>query len=253
MPDPSWQQHAPSRRATRAGARAPRRAGATGPLLVAGLCLLGLALTWTVASLSPAGQVKNAVALHDFNLLAQTRANTLAEAVLVLLKPPLYIIWSVGLLAVALVRERWRLAAAVAAVLLLSPLSAELLKPLLAYPHAQIGATPHVGAASWPSGHSSAAMALALCAVLVAPSRLRPLAVTLGAGFALATGCSLLIRAWHMPSDVFGGYLLAGLWSALAVAALRASDARWPTRRTERRSSGAVAAGVRPVGARVPQ
>ena len=31
------------------------------------------------------------------------------------------------------------------------------------------------------------------------------------------------------PSDVVGGYLLAGLWMALAVAGLRAAERRWPT------------------------
>ena len=48
--------------------------------------------------------------------------------------------------------------------------------------------------------------------------------------FAVAVGCALLILAWHMPSDVLGGYLVAALWTALAVAALRAADRRWPPR-----------------------
>ena len=37
---------------------------------------------------------------------------------------------------------------------------------------------------------------------------------------AVAVGCSLLILAWHMPSDVLGGYLLAALCVSLAVAAM---------------------------------
>jgi membrane-associated phospholipid phosphatase len=131
----------------------------------------------------------------------------------------------------ALARERPRVALAVAMVMALAPLSAELLKPLLAHPHASIGATQVVNAASWPSGHSTAAAALALCAVLVSPARLRPLIGALGGLFVLAVGAALLIRAWHMPSDVLGGYLLAALWMALAVAALRASQRRWPARR----------------------
>ena len=32
------------------------------------------------------------------------------------------------------------------------------------------------------------------------------------------SNAALLIRAWHMPSDVIGGILLASLWMALAVA-----------------------------------
>ncbi len=78
------------------------------------------------------------------------------------------------LVAVALARERPRVALAVVLVMALAPLSSETLKPLLAHPHVQIG-TLHIDAASWPSGHSTAALALALCAVLVAPARLRPL------------------------------------------------------------------------------
>ena len=101
-----------------------------------------------------------------------------------------------------------------------------MLKPLLAHPHAHVRLHMTSIAASWPSGHATAAMALVLCAVLVAPSRLRPTVAALGGVFAVAVGCSLLILAWHMPSDVLGGYLLASLWMALAVAGLRAADRR---------------------------
>jgi len=112
----------------------------------------------------------------------------------------------------------------------LAPFTAETLKPLVAHPHVELGAL-QVGAASWPSGHSSAALALAMSAVLVAPPRLRVPVAILGGAFALAVGCSLLILAWHMPSDVIGGYLVATFWTALAVAALRAADRRWPPQR----------------------
>ena len=118
-----------------------------------------------------------------------------------------------------------------ALVLSLAPLTAETLKPLLAHPHVQIGLA-HIDAASWPSGHATAAAALVLCAVLVVPARLRPLVTGLGVAFAAAVGCSLLILAWHMPSDVLGGYLVASLWMALAVAALRATDRRRPAARS---------------------
>ncbi len=95
------------------------------------------------------------------------------SAVLALLKPALFIVWALAVIAVALARRRPRVAVAVALVLALTPLSAELLKPLLAHPHVSIGAVS-VGPASWPSGHASAALALALCAVLVVPAPLAP-------------------------------------------------------------------------------
>jgi membrane-associated phospholipid phosphatase len=228
-----------------------RRSSPTVPLGLAGLCLLSLALTWVVAELLPAGQLKDSAALYHFVLLSRPRVDLAANALLHLLDPLLFACWGVALLAIALVRRRPRVALAVGIVMALAPLSAEALKPLLAHPHMQIG-TLSISAASWPSGHSTAAMALALCAVLVAPARLRPLLSLLGAAFAVAVGCSLLILAWHMPSDVFGGYLLAALWMALAVAGLRTGERRWPSGPSRVRS-GVSRAGVGAVRARVPQ
>jgi membrane-associated phospholipid phosphatase len=169
-------------------ARAPRLAR---PLGVAALCLLGLVVVWLVA------------------------------------EPLLMTFWGLALVSFAIARRRGREALAVAIVFVAAPLCADFLKPLLAHSHDRAGFA-RIGDASWPSGHATAAMTLVLCAALVAPRRMRALVAIIGAVFALAVGCALLIRAWHMPSDVIGGYLLAGLWMALAVAGLRASERRWP-------------------------
>ncbi|HMD51881.1 MAG TPA: phosphatase PAP2 family protein [Solirubrobacteraceae bacterium] len=214
----------PSRRSGRPGASGPAR-----PLAVAGLCVLALVLVWVIASELPAGQLRDAAALRDFTLLGQPRVDAVANFLLKLLEPLLFTIWGALLVLVAVARQRPRVAAAVVAVMALAPLSAELLKPLLAHPHASAGGV-YVGPASWPSGHSTAALALVLCVVLVAPSHLRPMLAAAGAVFAGAVGVSLLILAWHMPSDVLAGYLVAALWMALAVAVLRAADRRWPAR-----------------------
>ena len=220
--------------ATRRGPRvhapgAGSRAGVLRALWIAALCLLALALIWLVAELVPQAQARDSLALRDFTLLSGPHVSAAADFLLRLLDPGLLALWGTALVACALAQARPRVALAVALVLALAPLSADLLKPLLAHPHSRAGAV-HINAASWPSGHATAALALALCAVLVAPPRWRPATAALGAVFSLAVGCSLLIRAWHMPSDVVGGYAMAALWMALAVAALRASDARWPPR-----------------------
>jgi membrane-associated phospholipid phosphatase len=203
----------------------PRTPGPMAALAVAALCLVALAVTWVVAELVPAAQVKDTALLNHFVLLGRPRVDSLANGLLHLLDPAPFILWGLVLVAIALLRRRPRVAVAVALVLSLAPLTAETLKPLLAHPHVQMGLT-HIDAASWPSGHATAALALVLCAVLVAPVRLRPLVTGLGLAFAAAVGCSLLILAWHMPSDVLGGYLVASLWMALAVAALRTGDRR---------------------------
>jgi energy-coupling factor transport system substrate-specific component len=198
-------------------------------LRVAALCLLGLAGTWILVATIPAVRNQDAIALYDFTQLSRPRFAGLGNGLLHLLNPMPFIVWGAALVAVALSRRRPRVALAVALVLALAPLSAEILKPLLAYPHVQRGWSG-IGSASWPSGHATAAMALALCAVLVAPRRLRPAIAALGALFAVVVGFTLLVLAWHMPSDVFGGYLLAALWVSLAIAGLRLSETRWPAR-----------------------
>jgi membrane-associated phospholipid phosphatase len=109
--------------------------------------------------------------------------------------------------------------------LAVAPLSAELLKPLLAQPHAEV-APLYITDASWPSGHATAATALVWCALLVAPAERRRVIAMVGVVFLGAVGLALLVLAWHMPSDVLGGYLLATMWAALAVAGLRLSGAR---------------------------
>ena len=204
------------------------RPGAASALRIAAVCALALALVWLVAELVPAAQVRDAILLRHFTLVSGPHVDAAARFVLHLLSPLPLASWGLALVLFAVARGRHREALAVALVIALAPLSADMLKPLLAHPHLSAGAV-RINPASWPSGHSTAALALALCAALVAPPRARPLVALAGVAFALTVGCALLIRAWHMPSDVLGGYLMAALWMALAVAALRAAERRWPT------------------------
>ncbi len=227
-----------SPRAARHGAGGPARDRArrapepsiAWALWAALLCALAMVVTWALAELVPAIHLRDAVLLNDFTKLQRPRVDTLANNLLHLLDPPLYTAWALLIVVVALLRRRPRVALAVAVVLPAAPGIAELLKPLLAHPHDSVG-YQWVGAASWPSGHATAAMTLVLCALLVTPHRLRPLVAALGCAFAVAVGCSLLILAWHMPSDVLGGYLLAALCASLTIVALGPSWDRPRARR----------------------
>jgi membrane-associated phospholipid phosphatase len=192
------------------------------------VCLILLAATWVAATVVPVTHVQDAVALQDFAGLSRPWIDAPANALLGLLDPVLYTCWALGLVAVALRRRRARTALAVAVLAPVAPLSTEILKPLLAHPHAQVALAP-ITDASLPSGHAAAAMTLVLCAVLVSPRHLRPLVAALGSIFAIAVGFSLLVLVWHMPSDVFAGYLVAGCWSAVAVAALCFAERRSPS------------------------
>jgi len=220
--------------ARRSGAEASRRqppVSASQALSLAGACVLAMAVVWSLAELVPAVHLRDAVALHDFTQLSRPGIDDVGRVLLHLLDPVLFVTWGVALTAISLARSRPRVALAIAVVMGLAPLTSELLKPLLAHPNDTVEGV-QIGAASWPSGHATAALALVLCAVLVAAPRWRPLIATVGGAYALAVGLALLILAWHTPSDVIGGYLVATFWTALAVAGLSASELRWPSRAT---------------------
>lgn len=204
---------------------AAARRGERAPLLLAGLCVAGLALTWIFAEIVPVTHARDAIALYDFTRLDHPFVEVCANVLLYLFEPLLFSAWGLALVALAVSQGRPRVALAVALVLGLAPGSAELLKPLLAHSHAEV-VPLYIKDASWPSGHATAVTALVWCALLAAPPARRRAVALLGALLAAMVGCALLILAWHMPSDVLGGYLLGTLWAALAVSALRAGRPR---------------------------
>ncbi len=130
----------------------------------------------------------------------------------------------------ALVRRRPRVLLAVGVILLGANLTTQLLKPLLPPLPSEIlyNINTTLSGATWPSGHATAAMSLAMCCVIAAPPRLRPAVAALGAAFSVAVSYSFLALVWHYPSDVFGGFLVAWTWTMLAVAGISIADARWP-------------------------
>jgi len=208
-----------------------------GPARVAAFCLVALGLLWVAAALIPALHRADADVLQAFLELERPRIDRWATSLTSLLEPLPFVVLGFALLSVAMLRGRPRIALEAVATLALAPLTAEALKPLLAHPHVQLGFGPRVPPASFPSGHAAAALALALCAVLVVPRRLRPAVAVLGAAFAAAIGCSQLILGRHMPSDVLAGYLVAAFWTALAIGALRVKAQGDVARASARRSS----------------
>ena len=199
----------------------PRRAVAiAGAACGAGLLLL----TWLLAFHAGVFERADQSIYAGFGGLGRPRIDPVARFVARLCSPVPYVFFGILPPLIALVRRRPRLALASAAILLGANVTTQLLKPLLSHQraHELLGGAPPVAPASWPSGHATAAMALALSFVLVMPARLRPLTAGLGAAFAVAVSYSFLTLGWHYPSDVFGGFLVAGIWASLALAALSA-------------------------------
>jgi membrane-associated phospholipid phosphatase len=154
---------------------------------------------------------------------------TLSSGLVQLGDPPAVALITLGLAGVAAARGRPRVAVAVVLLIALTSVSSQLLKELLAHPRPQApGLESILGPKAFPSGHATAAMSLALGAVLAAPRRARPAAALLGALFALAVGASLVAGGWHFPSDVVGGYLLAAGWALMLAALLNEADQRFP-------------------------
>jgi membrane-associated phospholipid phosphatase len=177
----------------------------------------------------------------------------LASAVASLCDPVPFAAISLGLIGIALVRREPRRAAAAATLLFGSAATTQLLKPAIAHPrfdgfvvslhgHA---VNPYIPAPAFPSGHATAAMAIALAALIVVPRALRPLTAACGAVFALTIGCTIVALGWHFPSDIVGGYLVATAWGLATLAGLRAADARWPAIGTLRAVARSKAPAVR--------
>ena len=214
------------------------------PLLAALACLLGLIAVGVLALLVPAGHERDAAMLHGFVALDHPGVNFEIRVLAHLGDTLPYACAGLVCIGVALVRGRgWR-ALAVAALLAGTGATTQVLKHLQEQPRVEHWLPEQVATTSWPSGHSTAAMTLALCAVLVAPPALRAAAAVLGGAFAVGVGYAVLVLGWHYPSDVLGGFLVAGLWTSLAVAVLHRVEALEPAGRPAWEPVAAIGAGA---------
>lgn len=121
---------------------------------------------------------------------------------------------SAVLVVVAFVRGGVRLAVGAAVVLAGSTVITEVLKRVLPRP-GLIPVTGDYTHNSFPSGHTTIAMAVLFTLLLVVPHRWRGIAVAAGALFSVAIGAQTVTAKWHRVSDTIGGDLVA-----LAVACL---------------------------------
>jgi membrane-associated phospholipid phosphatase len=183
----------------------------------------------------PAGRRVDARVLEGFAGLDRPAIHAPLYALANLASPKPFVLLALVLVAIALVRRRPRTALAVGLAMVLANLSTQFLKPALATPRfARLPGGEQIGTASWPSGHATASMTLALAAVIVVPARWRPWAAAAGAAFTVAVSFSFLILHWHFASDVAGGYLVAAMWAVLGVAAILLVEGRRPTQASER-------------------
>lgn len=127
---------------------------------------------------------------------------------------------------IAVLRRRLILAGAVLAAIGGAIVTSEILKHLV-FERPQLAAVDTFEHNSYPSGHATIGMSLALATIMVVPHAWRWLA-SIGAAFvATAFGSAVVTAGWHRPSDTFGAFCVALAWCCLVTAVLlwwRGSD-----------------------------
>jgi membrane-associated phospholipid phosphatase len=183
-------------------------------------CFAVLALIGLLAHLSNPAMTLDADLLEAATERTGPRVDRWLVGYVHLGDPAPYLLVSTAIVVTAWARGTARLALVLAAVLVLAPLTAEILKLLTAQTRLHSATfAHHISRASWPSGHTTAATTAAICAVLVAPPSRRRALAAIGALYALGMGFSVVALAWHFPSDVLGAYVLSAGWCLLALRA----------------------------------
>lgn len=179
----------------------------------------------------PAARARDAAALSGFRHLDRPRVESLVDGVAHLVDPLPYALVGLVLIAIAARGRRWALVALLPVLLVGTGLTTQTLKQATAQSRiAEFLGNGQISDASWPSGHATAAMTLALGAVLVAAPRYRPAVAVAGGAFSAIVAYALLVLAWHFPSDVLGGFLVAAMWTLAGVAVLARVERAAPRR-----------------------
>jgi membrane-associated phospholipid phosphatase len=199
-------------------------------LALAAVCLLALVVCGLLALLVPAAHVRDVETLQGFTKLDRPRTSGVLGALAHLADPVPYALIGLVLTGIAFGRGRRRLAMLIPVVLIASGATAQVLKALIATPRVDwiLPVADPLSEHAWPSGHATASMTLALCAVMAVPARWRPTAAAVGGAFTIGVSYSILALAWHFPSDVLGGFFVAAMWTMLALSALAALERRSP-------------------------
>lgn len=201
----------------------------------AAVCGLAFAIVLVLAYFSDTAGAVDSAALEGFLGLDREGSQHLVTELVSVGNPLPVAITALVLALLALARGRPRVALFVLALIAVTSVSSQTLKPLLAHSRPP-GYPAFVGDAAFPSGHATAIMSLAIALVVVMPPRLRPAAATLGVALVIAVSFSLVALGAHFPSDVVGGYLLATGTALAMLAGLSAFNARHPEREVRARA-----------------
>ncbi len=176
------------------------------------VCAAGLLFTALVVRFSAPVQARDVLALDSFRRLDSPSASGPLSLIASVGDLVPYLLIGLVLVTIAHVRGRPGIAMAIVGLLAATAVVTQGLKLLLDQ--------GTLNAGTFPSGHATAALTLALCGVLAAPPRLRPVAVVAGAALAAAVSYAIVGLGWHTPTDILGGFLVAATLTGAAVTVL---------------------------------
>ncbi len=134
---------------------------------------------------------------------------------------------------IAVARGRIHLALTAAAVVVGAVVTTEILKLVVLGRPDLLGSNDPLPTPSFPSGHATVAMSLAVAFTLVVPARARGVIALGGVAYACLIGTGTVTAGWHRPSDVMGGFLVVMMWAGIAAASLIRWRGATPEREAE--------------------
>jgi membrane-associated phospholipid phosphatase len=185
---------------------------------------------WRFFVRSEHGQVIDTIALTG-NSIGQRRVGIITDTVLNTMSVVSIAAAIAAVVFIALLRGRVALALVALLFIAGANLTTQLLKAGLYRPMYGVDKIRDQVGNSFPSGHTTAAAAVAVALVFVLPARVRGIGAVLGAAFAGLVGVATLSAGWHRPSDAVAAMLVVGGWAGLAglvLLLLRRSDTSDP-------------------------
>ncbi|MEU8241259.1 phosphatase PAP2 family protein [Actinoplanes missouriensis] len=201
---------------TRRGGRPSAVVHLLGPLVISVLAGLSALVTYHVFVRTISGQTLDTAAMLGTDVQHPRLAGLLSNALDATNMRSVAVV-CVIVAAIGGLRRRIDLAVAAAVLVLGANVTTQLLKNRLPRP-------PFDGLQwenSLPSGHTTAAAAMAFALVLVLPEAVRGTAALAGAGFTGAIAISTVWARWHRPSDTVAAILVVLAWGALVVFCIR--------------------------------
>ncbi len=194
-------------------------------LLGAAACAVAFAVLVLFAYGSGEVRHVDATALQSFIGALGSAGTTWANRLVQIADPSSVAVLGACLAVAGVARGRPRLAIFVVLLIGATSVGSQVLKQLLAFPRED--GVAHIGDAAYPSGHTTAAVALAIGLLVVTPRRARPVAAVAGLALVLGMSYALIAVGGHFPSDVLGAYLFATGTALCLLAGLQAYESRF--------------------------